>query len=823
MKDVLQKIYEYSLEEIIGIRFGSYSKYIIQERAIPDVRDGLKPVQRRILYTMHEGKYTHDKPFKKSARIVGDVMGKYHPHGDSSIYEAMVRMSQTWKTNTTLIDMEGNNGSIDGDSPAAMRYTEARLSKVAGELLKDIDKNVVKWTPNYDDSLKEPVVLPAKFPNLLVNGAMGISAGYATNIPPHNLGEIIDATIYRIDNPTCQLEEILNIVKGPDFPTGAIVYGQDGIRSAFTTGKGKVTIRAKAEIVKNQIIITEIPYEVNMSLLVKKIDEIRIDKKCDGIIEVRDDFNKDGLQITIDLKKSTDASLVLNYLYKNTELQITYNYNMISIVNKRPMLLGIIGILDAYIAHQKEVVKNKTEYDLAHAKARFHIVEGLIKALGILDEVIKTIRSSKNRMDAINNLVEQYQFSELQAKAIVDLQLYRLTNTDVVALQEELANLTKIIDILSSILQDEKKLKRVIKEELKRVKKEYAIPRLTKIEDTLEEIKIDVTKMIPKEDVVVSITKAGYIKRTSLRSYNSCIQDDITLKENDYIIGLYNTNTTHTILIFTNKGNYIYLPVYDIPEAKWKDLGKHISNIIELEDEEKIISSIAVDDFDKDKYITIFTKYGMTKRTLLKDFKVSRYSKTIKMIKLKDNDVVVSVTSNNYDNCLIITNKGYTLWYDTSSIPIIGIKASGVKAIKLKDDEVVSAQIFNNECKYITIITDKSTAKRVKLSELTKGTRANRGTLIMKEIKSNPSHVIATFILDTKDEITIITDKYIKNIKVTDIPIMDKVSNGSFITKNKIVKCYINSKINEVTEDNNVLEEINQKMATVDNILKDIK
>ena len=722
--DENSRIFEYSLEEIMGERFGKYSKYIIQDRAIPDVRDGLKPVQRRILFSMYKERNTYDKAYKKSARAVGDVMGKYHPHGDSSIYDAIVRMSQNWKMKEPFVDMQGNNGSIDGDSPAASRYTEARLSKISNEMLRDIDKETVVFAPNYDDTLMEPTVLPSRFPNLLVNGTTGISAGYATNIPPHNLSEVIDATIYRIDNPNCRLETLLNFVKGPDFPTGAQAISKDGIRQAYETGRGKIFIRSKLTVDKNKIIITEIPYEVNKQALVKKIDEIRIDKKIDGIAEVRDESDKDGLQITIDLKKDANSKNILNYLYKNTELQISYNYNMIAIVNRRPMQLGLIPILDAYIAHQKEVVTKRSEYDLAHAKKRYHIVEGLIKAISILDQVIKTIRGSKNKADAIVNLVREYGFTEDQATEIVILQLYRLTNTDIVTLQEEKGNLEKIMAMLEAILADEEKLKMVIKEELRKIKKEYGSDRRTEIVPEVEEIKIDTTDMIPKEDCVVVVTHDGYIKRVSTRSYATNTEETL-LKDGDYIIGLYNINTTQTVLVFTDMGNYLFLPVYEIPEVKWKEMGKHVSNIISMSSGEKIIGAMPVYDFDREEYITIFTKDGMVKRTKLIDFKVGRYSKEIGMIKLGQGDKVVSVSYSNDNDVFVATQMGYGLWYDTSEISVVGIRASGVRSIKLKDDEVVSSCLFNPNDEYVTIITDKGTAKRMKLENIEKIGRAH--------------------------------------------------------------------------------------------------
>ena len=581
MEEIIKRIYDYSLEDIMGESFGRYSKYIIQDRAIPDVRDGLKPVQRRILYSMYKEHNTYDKPTKKSANAVGMVMGNYHPHGDSSIYEAIVRMSQPWKNEAPLIEMQGNNGSIDGDSPAASRYTEARLSKIAGELLRDIDKTgIVPMAPNYDDRLLEPTVLPSRFPNLLVNGTTGISAGYATNMPPHNLGEVIDATVFRIDNTNSRLDTIMNYVKGPDFPTGGIVLGLDGIKQAYETGRGKIYIRAKAVIDKNKIIINEIPYDVNKSLLVRKIDEVRLDKKLDGIVEVRDESDKDGLQITIDLKKDADANNILNYLYKNTDLQISYNFNNVVIVNRRPMQLGLLGILDAYIAHQKEIVYKGTEYDLKTARASYHIMEGLIKAISILDEVIALIRRSKNKADAIINLVKEYEFTDKQAEAIVNLQLYRLTNTDIVTLEEEMKKLAEKIKLYEEILTSPEKLNSVIKDDLRKIKKEYAIPRRTEIRDEAADVKVDTTRMIPKEQVVVVVTNEGYIKRVPYRSYSSSNGEDTLLKENDYTIGMYNINTTDVMLLFTNLGNYLYLPVYDIPECKWKDLGKNISNII---------------------------------------------------------------------------------------------------------------------------------------------------------------------------------------------------------------------------------------------------
>ena len=833
-KEILGRIYDYTLEEIMGERFGEYAKDIIQNRAIPDVRDGLKPVQRRILYAMFRDRNTYDKAHKKSATAVGNVMGHYHPHGDSSIYEAMVHMSQWWKQNECYIDMHGNNGSMDGDGAAAMRYTEARLSKISGELLKDIDKDTIEWAPNFDDTLYEPIVLPAKYPNLLVNGAKGISAGYATEIPPHNLGEVIDATIKRIDSPNCRLDTILDIVKGPDFPTGGICEGKKQIEECLTTGRGKVIIRSKYEIVEDkklkQIIIHEIPFEVNKALLVKKISDIIYDKKIDGLIEVRDESDREEkVRIAIDLKKDSNHENILNYLFKNTDMQISYSYNMVAIVNRRPMIVGILDAIDAYINHQKEVVTRRTKFDLEHAKARMHIVEGFIKMLDILDEVIKTIRSSKNKQDAQDNLVKLYEFTPRQAEEIVKLQLYRLTNTDVDVLKEEYENLKKAIELLLSILNDEEKLKSVMKTELRAVKNEYATPRKTEIKDEITEIKIDEMQMIPKEDCIIVVTKDGYVKRVSRRSYSS--SDDITgLKDQDYILGIYEVNTMDTLLLFTDKGNYLYVPIYEIPDMKWKDIGKHISNIIKISENESIIKSLIVTDFKTDNHITVFTKNGMIKRTLISDLKVSRYSKPVPYIKLKDNDIVVDVSDKTGIDVLITTHLGYGLRYDINEIPIIGSRASGVKAISLKNDFVVSGNIVNDE-ECISIFTNKNTAKRIKLSDFERISRARKGIQIIRDVKTNPYYILKTFITNNKHNIGIKHTDNIEYIKLTELPIADRYSTGTSISKQPILDVFIEKELEnpnikeekEIKREDINLEKIDEKMMTIDDFLDTIE
>ena len=798
MESIVKKIQDYALEEIMGLRFGAYAKEIIQDRAIPDVRDGLKPVQRRILYDMYKNNITYDHPYIKCASTVGDVLGKYHPHGDSSVYDAMVRMSQWWKQNEVLIDMHGNNGSMDGDSPAAYRYTEARLSKIASELLKDIDSNTVKWAPNFDDRFLEPTVLPAKFPNLLVNGCNGISAGYATNIPPHNLGEIIDATIKRIESPNCRLETILDIVKGPDFPTGGIAMGKSGIVDAFTSGKGRIIVQSKYEFVKNkgkdQIIISEIPFEVNKSLLVAKIDSIRIDKKIDGIQEVRDETDKDGLRIVIDLKNGANKDLIINYLFKNTDLQISYNYNMVAIVNRRPMTLGIIPIIDAYINHQKEVITNRSKFDLEAYKKRLNIVDGFLKMISILDEVIKTIRASKNKSDAKVNLINKFNFNPEQAEAIVVLQLYKLTNTDVIALEEEQANLHKYIKALELILSDESKLKEVMKHELKKIKNEYAKPRKTKIVDEISEIKIDTSALISKENVMVVITNEGYIKKVSLKSYASSNGEDTTLKPGDYVTHLYEVNSLDTILIFTNKGQYIYAPVHSIFEAKWKDLGKHINNLVAgLSEDEKIVNCFVLN--DKEELITFFTKNGLVKQSVLKDFIVTRYSKAMMAIKLKDDDELISVTKSNR-LALLISNNGNYLNILNKDIPIVGPKASGVKGIILKDDKLIFGDTYNNQDKeYLVLFTNNKTAKRIKLNELEIHTRAKKGSSLIKKVKSFDYKINYSLLTNSKDEINIICDNELNVLRDSDIPIMDFKSTGSNISKYLIDNVFIPTKL----------------------------
>ena len=801
-ENIVEKIYDYTLEEIMGDRFGRYAKSIIQDRALPDVRDGLKPVQRRILWSMYESHNTYDKPFRKSAKAVGDIMGHYHPHGDSSIYDALVRLSQRWKMREPLVEIHGNNGSIDGDGPAASRYTEARLSKIANVMLSDINKDAVKMTLNYSDEDLEPTVLPAHFPALLVNGSTGISAGYATNIPPHNLAEVIDATIKRIDSPNCRLDTILEIIKGPDFPTGGVVEGKEGLIQAYTTGKGKVVLKANYEIIeekgKKQILIKEIPYEVLKEQLKKKIEDIKSDKKIDGIVDVIDESDRTNMaRLVIELKKDADANLIINYLLKNTDLQINYNFNVVAIDNKRPKTLGLLEILDAFILHKEEVVINRSKFDLEHSKKRLHIVEGFIKALDILDEVIKTIRKSKNKADAIENLVKEYLFTTEQATAIVMMQLYKLTNTDVTDLQNEHANLLELIKYLTSVINDESVLKGVMKDELRSIKKEFATPRRTIIKDEITEIKIDELSMIPKEDFIVSVSKSGYIKKLSVKVYNANNETEYVLKEKDYLIGLYKINNIDTIILITNLGNYCYLPVRDITECKYKDIGKHISSYIPLSEGETIIASFGIKNFDS-RTITLFSKDGLVKQTELSNLPVTRYSKPMTIFKLKDNDEVVSASIND-GVVYIVTENGFSLKFNKEEIPVVGLKTSGVKGIKLVSDSVVSAFVTNENHEYITIFTDKNTAKRIKLEEIDYSKRSLKGDNILHSPKSKKYKITECYAGSSKTNYGLIREDT-ETIKSSEINIMDKSSTGSTISKKDLTDVFKEARLKVIDD-----------------------
>ena len=791
----------------MGERFGRYSKYIIQERALPDIRDGLKPVQRRILYSMNKDGNTFDKGYRKSAKSVGNIMGNFHPHGDSSIYDAMVRMSQDWKNREILVEMHGNNGSMDGDPPAAMRYTEARLSEIASYLLADIEKKTVPFAWNFDDTEKEPTVLPAAFPNLLVNGATGISAGYATDIPPHNLAEVIDAVVYMIDHPTAKLEKLMEFLPGPDFPTGAIIQGADEIKKAYETGKGRVVVRSRCDIEqlkggKKQIIVTEIPYEVNKAVLVKKIDDVRVNNKLPGIAEVRDESDRTGLRIAIELKKDSDEQTILNYLYKYTDLQINYNFNMVAIDNFTPRQVGLQKILSSYIAHRREIIIARFKFDKDKAEKRLHIVEGLIRVISILDEVIALIRASENKSDAKQNLKISYDFSEEQAEAIVTLQLYRLTNTDIVTLENEEAALREQIQTLAAIIGDERTMFNLMKKELREVKKQFGNPRLSELQVQAETIEIDTASLIVEEETFVSVTKAGYIKRTSPRSFNASTLEEMGKRDDDQLIFLQNAKTTQHLLLFTNLGNVIYRPVHELTDIRWKDIGEHLSQtLMNFDTNEEVIFAELVENFDEGTYFAV-TKFGQIKRVERKEFAPWRTykSKSTKYAKLKDDeDVVITVSPVVLDDIMLITEKGYALRFNIEEVPVIGAKAAGVKAVNLKDDDVVVAAFISNTSS-VYLLTHRGSLKRMATEEIPVTSRAKRGLQVLRELKAKPHRVfLAGPVLTVQGDFDLFTSQVEEqtngqvlhvlsntgksyDVDVTQLSFSERTSNGSFIS-----------------------------------------
>ena len=791
----------------MGERFGRYSKYIIQERALPDIRDGLKPVQRRILYSMNKDGNTYDKGYRKSAKSVGNVMGNFHPHGDSSIYDAMVRMSQDWKNRETLIEMHGNNGSMDGDPPAAMRYTEARLSEIADYLLQDIDKNTVAWAWNFDDTEKEPTVLPAAFPNLLVNGATGISAGYATDIPPHNLAEVIDTVVYLIDHPSAKLDKLMEFLPGPDFPTGAIIQGKDEIRKAYETGKGRVVVRSRTEIEnlkggKKQIVATEIPYEVNKAALVKKIDDVRLNNKVPGIAEVRDESDREGLRIAIELKKDADEQTILNYLFKYTDLQINYNFNMVAIDNYTPRQVGIIPMLTSYIAHRKDIIVARSKFDKEKAEKRLHIVEGLIRVISILDEVIALIRASENKADAKENLKISYDFSEEQAEAIVTLQLYRLTNTDIVTLENEEVELRERITTLNAIIGDERTMYNVMKRELREVKKKFGNPRLSELQAETQTIEIDTASLIVEEETYVSVTRGGYIKRTSPRSFNASTVEELGKRDDDDVIFIQNAKTTQELLIFTNLGNVIYWPIHELADIRWKEIGEHLSqNITNFATDEEILYVDLVDHFEEGTYYAA-TRLGQIKRFERRDLTPWRSykSKAVKYAKLKGNDdQVIRISPIKLDDVMLITARGYALRFNIEEVPIVGPKAAGVKAINLKEgDSLAAAFIANTDSIYI--LTQRGSLKRMSTNLIPVTSRAKRGLQVLRELKSKPHRVFAAgpVFSEAAGEIDLFTtvgeqgqeeileiqsqslEKY--EVNLAELSLSERTSNGSFIS-----------------------------------------
>lgn len=773
------------LEEIMADRFARYSKYIIQERALPDARDGLKPVQRRILYAMYEDGNTANHPYRKSAKTVGNVIGNYHPHGDSSVYEAMVRLSQNWKITNPLVDMQGNNGSIDDDPAAAMRYTEARLSPIANYLLEDIDKETVEWAPNFSDEKLEPTVLPARFPNLLINGISGIASGYATNIPPHNLNEVINACIYRIEHPECTLDDLLPIVKGPDFPTGGIAMGAKGIRQAFETGRGKVMVRSKVHIEQTrtiqQLIVTEIPYDVVKSQMVKKIDEIRLNKTIDGILDVRDESDRTGLRVVVDVKKDIDAQQILNYLYKNTDLQVSYNYNMIAIVDKAPVQMSLIACLDAFIAHREDVVSKRSKYEYDRKSARAHILEGLIRAVSIMDEIIQIIRSSKNKSDAIKNLMNRFDFTQEQADAIVSMRLYRLTNTDVKELKTEYNSLKKELKHLHEILTKKSVLHQVIIDELKEINEQIPTPRRTMIEANVEEIKIDRQAMIADEQVVIPISRDGYVKKVSLRSFNASNPRDCGHKETDVILGYGQCSTLDTLLFFTDRGTYGYVPVYALEEAKWKDMGSHLGNYVKMDSNEKIIRAYFLREFDEHTYVVMTSSAGMIKRTKLSELAVNRANKTMVCMKIGSLDSMCSVhlSYENQDQIVLASVNGYGLMYPVEQVLETSTRTKGVKAINLSNnDQVASMTVISKDIPQVLVISQHAQMKRLKVEDIAQLHRPAKGLRLCKWVKSNPIWIDQIYGVDMETSFVLMGDESI-DFKAKDISLMSPAATFS--------------------------------------------
>lgn len=820
------KIEELTLEQLMGERFGRYSKSIIQERALPDIRDGLKPVQRRILFAMNKDGNTYDKGFRKSAKSVGNVMGNFHPHGDSSIYEALVRLSQDWKLREPLVEMHGNNGSMDGDPPAAMRYTEARLSKIAGLMLRDIDKDTVEMTLNFDDTEKEPTVLPARIPNLLVNGATGISAGYATEIPPHNLSELLHALVYLMHHPDASLDDLMKFVPGPDFPTGGIIQGKEGIRKAYETGRGRIILRAKTAIEdlrggRQQITVTEIPYEVNKAQLVKRINDLRLNKKVEGISEARDETDRSGLRIAIELKRNADAKGILNYLFKNTDLQINYNFNMVAIDDQRPMRIGLKHYLRSYLAFQKQIITRRTQFDLDKAQTHLHIVEGLIKALSILDQVIKTIRASKNRKDATKNLVADYQFTQAQAEAIVALQLYRLTNTDVTDLENEQKRLNDSIAEYHQILTDPKELNRVLEREIKAIDKEFGSARRTQIEEHVQKLTVDTKVTVPDEDVMVLVSHAGYIKRTSMRSFNASALDENGLREDDYPLLIQQASTLSHLFMFTNLGHLIYRPVHELTDAKWKETGEHISQTIGLAEDEEIIKALIFNKLDLPGTVIMATSDGQAKQTTLADLTPgSRYkSRASVAMKLKGDDArLVSVQyyepSDQNVSLTAISRQGYGLRFDVAELPTQGTRTAGVRAINLKDDDQLVNLTLTQENDRLAIITQRGAFKEMAASELPLGSRARRGVLVLHKLKKHP-HEIVDFLAYSPDfhgAFEVITDRpEFQDILVDDHHLGTAKSNGTFVidTDTQGTPVTLRQKLNPSNDQNDAQENSN--------------
>ena len=768
-----------------------YSMSVIVGRALPDVRDGLKPVHRRILYSMSELNLTPDKPYRKSARIVGDVLGKYHPHGDSAVYLAMVRMAQDFSTRGLLVDGHGNFGSVDGDSPAAMRYTEARMSKLALELLRDIDKETVDFVPNFDESLKEPAVLPSRYPNLLVNGSNGIAVGMATSIPPHNLGEVIDATVHLIDNEECSVDDLMKFVKGPDFPTSAIIMGKENIAEAYRTGRGKVKVRARAVIEelpkgKQQIVVTEIPYQVNKAKLVERIAELVKDKKVEGISDLRDESNRNGMRIVIELKRDVNANIVLNNLYKHSQMEETFSVIMLALVNGQPKVLNLKQILYHYVQHQKDVVTRRTKFELNKAEARAHILEGLRIALDNIDAVISLIRASKTTQEAKSGLMEKFGLTDIQAQAILDMRLQRLTGLERDKIEAEYEELIKKINRLKEILANERLLLNVIKEEMLIIKENYADERRTEIRHA--EGEIDMRDLIEDEEIAITLTHFGYIKRLPADTYKSQKRGGrgisaLTTREEDFVKHLVSTTTHSKLLFFTNKGRVFRLNAYEIPEGKRQAKGTAIVNLLQLGPNEKIATLLAIDEKDDNKYLLLATKNGIVKKTDREEFKNINKAGLIAIGLREDDELIgVKVTDGNKD-VLLVTKEGMSIRFDENDIRSMGRDAMGVKGITLSNDDKVVSMSLCEEGTDVLVVSENGFGKRTDINEYRTQIRAGKG-IKTYNIAEKTGKLVGAEMVNEDDEMMIInSDGVLIRLRVNEISLFGRVTSGVKLMK----------------------------------------
>lgn len=833
------KIWNRPLDEIMSESFGKYAKYIIQDRALPDIRDGLKPVQRRILHAMNELKIYHNKPFKKSARTVGEVIGKYHPHGDISIYEAMVRMSQEWKNNIPLLDMQGNKGSIDGDSPAAMRYTECRLSKYGELLLEDIEKETVKFIFNFDDSEQEPSILPSLIPNVLINGSTGIAAGYATNIPPFNINEILDAIIYKIRNKNADLNQIANIVKGPDFPTGGIIQGRDGILDIYKTGRGKFNIRGKfLEIERNtnkkhkQLIITELPYEINKASLVKSIDEIRINGKLPGLKEVRDDSDKNGISIMLDFDTDKSLDVLKNYLYKNTQMQISYSANIVLIKDRKPFQLGIIEIINAYLDHANDIVIKAAQYDLNKALARKEILEGLIKAISEIDQLVTLIKSSDSKDEAKNKLINYFKINERQAEAVVQLRLYILTSYDTQKLKEELVELLELIEYKSSLINNSKVRDDYLIDRLEYFKNALGQNRKTIIEDEIQDISINETDVIEEKHGIAIVTRDNYIKFINYQEIKDVDLDKLNIKDSDIPVEIFNLSTLDTLICFTNKGKCINIPAHKIKMTKLKDKGIHINDIVTIDSADKAITAFAITKrADMATQIVIATKKSLIKRITLEELTISKSPRVSSYIGLRNDDEVVSafVIKNNFSEIATVSENGMAIRYSINEIPLVGRTASGVKNINLKDKDLVAASFAIDRSESFVLIASNRGVKRIYFDDITLSSRTKTGKKIFAQVDSNPYIVNSAFVISGRQTINVLAENgNLFFIRASDVPISDSHSRMSkypedidLVSKVSVIDIKRNT-INELSEEYiNALK--SEKQKELDSKLTDEK